>query len=206
MDIGILGAGNVGGTLGRSWARRGHRVVFGVRSVEGADQTLLEVAGASFASQDEAAVFGEVVALTVPWDAVETVLDGLGSQLENKILLDCTNPNFTADPTQHHPLSGGQRVAGWAPGARVVKIFNTTGWENMADPVYGATRATMFFAGDDPDAKNVAAGLAAEAGFDPVDVGLLSNADLLESLARLWGKLAYGQHMGRDIAFHLLRR
>lgn len=206
MDIGVLGAGNVGGTLGRSWARRGHRVVFGVRSVEGADRTLLEVAGARFASQDEAGAFGEVVALSIPWDAVETVLASLGDRLRDKILLDCTNPNFTADPGQHHPLSGGQRVAGWAPGARVVKIFNTTGWENIADPVYGAMRATMFYAGDDPDAKNVAAGLAAEAGFDPVDAGPLSNADLLESLARLWGKLAYGQQMGRDIAFHLLRR
>jgi len=87
-----------------------------------------------------------------------------------------------------------------------VKIFNTTGFNNMADPKYGAEAATMFYAGDDAEAKAIAAKLAGEIGFDPVDAGPLINARLLELLAMLWIYLAFVQKQGREIAFKLLRR
>ena len=94
----------------------------------------------------------------------------------------------------------------WAPTARVVKIFNTTGVENMAAPTYGDQAATMFYCGDDEAACAVAARLAADLGFDAVSAGPLRNARLLESLALLWITLAMGQGGGRGIAFKLLRR
>ena len=140
----------------------------------------------------------EVVLLAIPWSAVESVVRD--PQLAGKVVLDCTN----GAPAGAH--CGGEQVAAWAPKARVVKIFNTTGFENMSNPRYGHEAATMFYAGDDAAAKQTAARLATDLGFDPVDAGPLANARFLESLAAFWGALAYGQKMGRGIAFRLLRR
>lgn len=210
MQIGIIGAGNVGGTLGRAWAGKGHAVKFGVRNPADAKvKTLLAQAGAGATAGTiaEAAAHGEVIALATPWQAAREALQGAGD-LSGKVLLDCTNPvkadfsGLEVGPT----TSAGEQVAAWAPGARVVKIFNTTGSNNMADPHYGEGAATMFFAGDDADAKAVAARLAADLGFDPVDVGPLVQARLLEPLALLWIYLALVQGEGRDIAFRLMRR
>jgi predicted dinucleotide-binding enzyme len=64
----------------------------------------------------------------------------------------------------------------------------------------------MFYADDDANTKKVVHGLAKDLGFDPVDAGGLSQARALEMLASFWGALAYGQKMGRGIAFRLLRR
>jgi predicted dinucleotide-binding enzyme len=87
----------------------------------------------------------------------------------------------------------------------VVKIFNTTGYNNMANPVYPDGAATMFYCGDDAGAKATAHRLAADLGFDPVDAGPLRQARLLEPLALLWISLAV-HGAGRDIAFRLMRR
>jgi len=88
----------------------------------------------------------------------------------------------------------------------VVKIFNTTGFENMADPNYLGGKLTMFYAGDDSGAKRIAHELAEALGFEGQDAGPLKQSYLLEVLASLWGSLAYGQKLGRGIGFRLLRR
>lgn len=210
MRIGIIGAGNVGGTLGRGWSRRGHEVLYGVRD---ASQTRVEElrtrlgGDAKVGTVPQAAAFGEVVVLATPWDGAQEALRSAGS-LSGKIVLDCTNP-LKADLSGlalGHSTSGGEQVAGWAAGAKVVKIFNTTGFNNMENPNYGGTGATMFHCGDDERAKAVAARLAADLGFEPVDAGPLAQARLLEPLAMLWISLAYFQRQGADIAFKLLRR
>lgn len=131
MKIGIIGAGNVGGTLGLGWAKRGHEVVFGVRDC--ADPKLKELLAAAGGRAKatpvrEAAAGSDVVVLTVPWPAAEDALRNAGA-LSGKILLDCTNP-LTPDLsgfTHAHTTSGGEQVAAWAPGARVVKIFQHHG-------------------------------------------------------------------------------
>ena len=208
MRIAIIGAGNVGGTLGQGWTRAGHEVMFGVRdAMHPKVAKLVEQTGAQAGGVAEAAAFGEVVAFATPWEATEEAVRSAGD-LRGKVLLDCTNPLAPqlAGLTLGHTTSAGEQVAAWAPGARVVKIFNTTGANNMASPDFGGVAATMFYCGDDPDAKAVASRLAADLGFDPVDAGKLEQARLLEPLALLWIRLAYVQQMGRDIAFKLLRR
>lgn len=208
MRIGIIGAGNVGGTLGRGWARAGHEVLFGVRDASHPKVVqLLEEKGARAGTVAEAAAFGEVVVLATPWEDTESAIRSAGG-LAGKILFDCTNPLAPqlAGLTLGHETSGGEQVAAWAPGARVVKVFNTTGANNMANPRFPEGAATMFYCGDDPDAKAAAARLAADLGFDPVDAGALSQARLLEPLALLWIRLAYVQGMGREIAFRLMKR
>ena len=209
MRIGIIGAGNVGGTLGRAWARRGHEVTFGSRDPNSRkiQELIASTGGAGKAAAiPEAVASAEVVALATPWPATQAAVQNAGD-LSGKILLDCTNP-LAPDLSLEfgHTTSGGEQVSAWAPGARVVKIFNTTGFENMADPSYGDQACTMFYAGDDSEAKAVAAQLAREIGFDPVDAGPLSNARLMEPLAALWIYLAHVQGLGTSIAFKLLSR
>lgn len=155
MKIGIIAAGNVGGTLGRRWAEGGHDVVFGVRdpSSDKAEDLVKATSGKVRAGAlAEAAAHGDVLALTTPWTATEKVLKGLGD-LGGKVLLDCTNPLNPDLSLATRDTSGAEQVASWAPGARVVKIFNTTGSNNMEDPNYGGLPATMFLAGDDREAK-----------------------------------------------------
>jgi predicted dinucleotide-binding enzyme len=162
---------------------------------------------AAAGSVAEAARFGEVVVLATPWPATQEALRAAGD-LREKILLDCTNP-LKADLSGLEAggdSSGGEMVAGWASGARVVKIFNTTGFDNMANPMYTLGPVTMFYCGDDEGAKTTAAQLAAEIGFEPVDAGPLNQARLLEPLAMLWIRLAVFGGLGRNFAFKLMRR
>jgi predicted dinucleotide-binding enzyme len=201
MKIAVLGAGNVGGTLGGRWAELGHTVTFGLR--EGSSRAI--PAGTTSAPLAVAVSSSEVVALAVPWPAVPETLKGL--PLAEKALLDCTNPIGAGMKIDVGPggESAAERIAAWAPGARVVKVFNTTGFGNMADPHYGSLTTFMPYAGDDTAAKVVARQLAEELGFDAVDVGGLVKARELEHMAMLWIGLAMGG-MGRDIAFAVLRR
>jgi predicted dinucleotide-binding enzyme len=207
--IAVIGAGHVGGTLGAGWAKTGHSVVFGVRKPDSAETTqALERAGHSTraASPAEAAKSCEIVALAVPWPAAREAVASLGN-LSGKVLLDCTNPSSQSPEMDHEKgKSGGEQVASWAQGAHVVKIFNTTGFGNMANPIYPGAALTMFYAGDDADSKKVAHQLAADLGFDPQDIGPLRGAFVLEELASLWGLLAMGQGLGMGIGFRLLRR
>jgi len=208
MRIGIIGAGNVGSALGRGWVRAGHEVTFGVRDPAAAKvRTLVAETGAKAAFVAEAAASGEVVVFATPWEATEDAVRGAGD-LAGKVVFDCTNPLAPqlAGLTHGFDTSAAEMVAAWAPGARVVKIFNTTGANNMANPDFGGIAATMFYCGDDAEAKAVAARLAADLGFDPLDAGNLEQARLLEPLALLWIRLAYVQKQGREIAFKLLRR
>ena len=206
MKISILGAGNVGGTLGRLWAAQGHQIMFGVRKIEHAKvQNLLESMDtpAQTGSVAEAAAFGEVVLLAVPWVSAFEVITQAGN-LTDKVLIDVTN-TIAPDPLDKFP-SAAETIAGWATGAKVVKAFNTTGAANLADPKYGPYSIDTFICGDDVEAKEIATELAQAIGLEVVDVGPLANAALLESLGQLWAQLAYPLGMGPDIAFKLLKR
>ncbi len=210
MKIGIIGAGNVGGTLGKAWARKGHEVFFGVqRPQDGKMQELLKAAGANARAglPAEAAAFGEVVVLATPWPATDGAVKAAGN-LAGKIVIDCTNP-LKPDLSGleiGHSTSGAEMVAGWARGARVFKAFNTTGFNIMADPVIGGTRTVMFVCGDDEAAKPSVLQLATDVGFEAVDAGRLTQARLLEPWALLWISLALKGGAGRDFGFALLRR
>jgi NADPH-dependent F420 reductase len=210
VKIAIIGAGNVGSTLGRAWANKGHDIFFGVRHPKD-DKTrqLVQSLGnkAQAGTVAEAAAFGEVVVLATPWPATEAAVRAAGN-LQSKIVIDCTNPlkQDLSGLELGFSTSGAEQVAQWAKGATVFKVFNTTGSNNMADPVINGIRTVMFVCGDDEAAKPVVMQLAADIGFDAVDAGKLEQARLLEPWAMLWISLAYGRGMGRDFGFALLRR
>jgi hypothetical protein len=206
MRIAVIGAGKVGTTLGRGWTRRRHQVTYGVRDPSSAKAAALAQGGVQVTAPTQAVERSEVVVLATPWAATKDAVEALGD-LGGRPLLDATNPigpGLTLAVGDGG--SGGELVQAWAPTARVVKIFNTTGVENMASPVYGDQAATMFYCGDDEAACAVAAKLATDLGFDAVSAGPLRNARLLEPLALLWIDLARGQGVSRTVAFKLLRR
>ena len=219
MRIGILGAGNVGSALGKRWADAGHEVSFGVRQPESHSRTLKDggalPANARMVSPADAVRGADVVVLATPWGAAEDALRSAGADqgaLDGVPLLDATNPLKAGMALDIGPNgeSGAERIQSLVPRARVVKVFNTTGAENMRDPVYDRAATVMFYAGNDAAAKKLAAELASALGFDAVDAGTLVQARLLENLAALWISLAYGAvgaaPLGRNMAFRLVKR
>lgn len=209
MKIAILGAGNVGGALGKLWSARGHEVRFGVPDPDSQKiKSLLGSTGgrAQAMSNREAAAASEVVVLSVPWPAAQQAIRDCGD-LGSKVVIDCTNPlrsDFTG-LALGTTTSAAEQVAAWS-GAKVVKAFNTIGAGNYGNAEFAGTRADGFYCGDDAGAKAKVKPLVADIGLNPVDVGPLRNARLLEPLAMLWIDLAINQKWGPNHAFKLLRR
>jgi 8-hydroxy-5-deazaflavin:NADPH oxidoreductase len=210
MEIAIIGAGDVGGTLGRLWVKKGHQIMFGVRNLQ--SQKVLNLirsinSGVKVGTIGEAASFADVIVLAIPWMAVEETIKSAGD-LSGKILIDPTNP-INADLTGlivESSTSAAEEIAKWAKGSKVVKAFNSIGAKALDNLQFGMVRADAFICGDDFKSKTVVKKLATEIGFDTVDAGPIINARLLEYLALLWIQLAYSRQMGPNIAFKLLTR
>lgn len=194
MNVGIIGSGSVGTALATGLSAAGHEVVVGSR-----DPEANRVENVRVASQRDAAEHGAVVVLALPAGAATTVAAELAATLVGKTVVDTANEYPTSDSDR----SLAARVAAAAPDAHVVKTFNTIGANLMTDPVVEGAAATMFLAGDDADAVETVAGLAADLGFEPLRAGGLQAAGHLEHLARFWIHLS-GEY-GRDVAFRLLR-
>jgi predicted dinucleotide-binding enzyme len=209
MQISILGAGNVGGTLGRGWARKGHRVFFGVPTPNGAKtQDLVNAIGsnARAGTAAQAASACDVLVLATPWQVTRDAIQAAGN-LTGKVVVDCTNP-LKADYTGltlGYTTSGAEQVAEWAKGAMVYKAFNQTGFNNMARPAFDGQPSIMFVCGDDTAQKPTVLKLASDIGFEAIDAGGLAIARLLEPYGMLWIHLANAQGLGREFAFGLLR-
>lgn len=209
MHIAIIGPGKVGRTLADGWVARGHRVTFGVRDVASPKLADIDRARFAIAPNADAVADADAIVLATPWAATRAAIEACGD-LAGRVVLDATNPllpNYGGlDHAQAGGRSGGERVAEWAAGAKVVKVFNTTGFNNMANTRYGDDGVMMLLCGDDAGAKAVARTLAADLGFDPVDFGPLAHAGLSENVAWTWIWLAVKSGIGRDIGFVLKRR
>ncbi|MEA4908734.1 MAG: NADPH-dependent F420 reductase [Anaerolineaceae bacterium] len=209
MKISIIGSGRVGSALAHGWAAAGHEIILGSRQPDREDvQQLAGSLGAGTQALDpaEAAAAGEVVVLAVPWRAARETLSSLGN-LTGKVLVDCTNPiSANGGLALGLNTSAGEQVAAWAPGAHVVKAFNSIGSGVMADTDFGPERPGLFLCGDDAGARQTVSRLGADLGFEAVDCGPLGVSRYLEPLTMLWVQLAYRQGLGGDIAFKLIRR
>lgn len=210
MKIAIIGAGNVGSTLGRAWARRGHTVAFGARNPEDPKLKALADSGLRIVANAEAARAADIVALCTPWPATQAAIAACGD-LSGKVVIDCTNPlkPDLSGLTVGLDSSGAEQVAGWAQsskpgGAQVFKAMNQIGYSRMDAPAFKHGTPVMFVCGDG-DKKRVVIDLVRELGFDAVDAGGLTIARLLEPYALLWIHLALKQGLGPDFGFALLR-
>jgi predicted dinucleotide-binding enzyme len=216
MKIAIIGAGKVGGALGKAWAKAGHTIVFGVRDPAGGKTRppLAEIGSTATSKTVSQAVHGaDVVVLATPWDAVSEVINAMGD-VRDKIIIDCTNPLLlNAEGSLSLSLgsstSGAEEIARLATGARVAKAFNTYGWENFADstyPGYGDLKPLMFYCSDDDGAKEAVEKLAKDLGFEPLDTGGLGMARSLEPLALLWIRLNIRESRNANFTWARLTR
>lgn len=205
MRIAIIGTGNVGGAIARGLRGKGHAVTLGARDPETAEVAALAAdTGAAVALPAEAAAGAELVILALPWGVAEAAVKSLGN-LAGKIVIDCMNPLGMVDGalglTVGHSTSGGEIVAGWLPGAHVVKTLNQVGAEIMAKNDHLPHRPVMFMAGDHDPAKVQVAQILTGLGFEPLDAGDITKSRLLEPFAMVWINQALMRGKGRTWAF-----
>lgn len=208
MNIGIIGAGNVGTGLGRRLAAAGHRLMLSFSRTPQALAAAAERVGAEAGTPAEAARFGEVVILATPWDATMAAIAEAGDALDGRIVWDTTNP-LTADFSGLRlgwSTSAGEAVAAAAPGARVVKAIAPFAELLHGEALLLGGRAPdVFVCGDDEAARATVAGLVRDVGAGAVDAGPLALARTTEPLGLLLVTLAYGRGMGDRIGASLLR-
>ncbi len=211
MKITIIGAGNVGGALAQQWAKKGHDIIVGARNPESDKVKKLkeQLPNLSITDVPGGVRTGEVILVaTPPQFAVELTREW--GAVAGKVIIDATNA-IRLKPTPY--ATAFHAFEDLTKGA-VVKCFNTTGFENMANPEYnlpGSADASicidMFMAGDSAEGKEVAKQLAIDAGFeDCYDFGGSDKVELLEQFALSWINLAIFQGMGRQFAFKVLHR
>jgi len=186
VRIGIIGAGRIGGGLAGQLAGAGHQVMLSFSRDRAALDKLAGQIGPDngVGSPAEAASFGEVVVIAVPWSVLPLALEQAGP-LDGKIVTDTTN-QFGAPPLPPEGQTAAAFNAARMPGARYTKSFNTltSGFQAEAAGRSGGERVVQWLCGDDPDAKEVVAGLIDDAGFVPVDLGGTAGCAVMEAPRR----------------------
>lgn len=204
MKIAIIGAGNVGGALAVQWQKAGHSVVIGSRDANSpkVQKVVSQRSDIAVMSIPDAVRQADAILVATPPAVIFDLIAQFGD-LTGKVVIDATNAIRQKPdpyPTVFHAVAAETKT-------EVVKCFNSTGFENMQNPVYDGTGIDMFMAGDSDKAKAVAAQLAKDAGFGECwDFGKSDKVELLEQFALSWINLAIMQGHGRNIAFRLVKR
>jgi predicted dinucleotide-binding enzyme len=194
--IAVIGTGDVGGALGPEFAAQGHTIVYGSRSPE-RDKVIELVRntgeGASATTPAEAAAGADIVVLAVPGLMVDEITRSLGD-LSGKIIIDPTNPLERRMNRLEHAVdtSNAEIIQAAAPGAYVVKAFNTLNWRTMVDPASAGGPVSIPLVGDNAKAKETVAALVTGMGLEPIDVGPLRDARWVEGMLILWINNRFG--------------
>lgn len=201
MKVGVLGVGNIGGTLGKKWVEAGHTVQFGLRNVNNPEALALVSAlgpQASVGTLAAAIAFSDVVVFAVPGGAMEETIRTHAAALAGKVVIDAANR--MGAPT----MNSASLFAAHAPTVKLFRAFNSMGWENFANPHFGDQQADLFYCGAGGDAQTAVERLIADAGLRPMRVGEITQASLVDMVTSLWFALANGQRRGRHLAFKVL--
>ena len=210
MKLGIVGSGKVGSALGAWSAKVGYQVAFTSRNESHARDAAQHAGhGAKALPLRELIDESQLILLTLPYAEVKKALGPMREHLGRKILVDVTNP-VTPDHKSlalGHTTSGAEEIARLFLDANVVKAFNAVFAEVYVsqNPKIGGQTISIFFAGDDVEAKERVGELIERMGFDPVDAGPLQNARYLEPLSLLNIHLGRVLGFGTHIGFALLR-
>jgi len=211
MRIGILGSGLMGGKLGTLFSRAGHEVVFSyARSRKKLEQLARDAGGVARAGTPrEAAREADALLLGVHWSRMNDVLRQAGD-LSGKLIVSCSLPMNEEDTelVVGRTASGAEKLARKVPRARVVSAFGTVPSEvlfSVFETRNRAVRPSLVYCGDEVQAKNVAATLIRDVGFDPIDAGPLRVARYTEPFALLVARLAYEGEGGPELAYRFER-
>lgn len=205
MNIAIIGAGNVGGALAKTFQKAGHKIFIGSReSLSDKTKKLVEENPEfKILSIDKAVEESEVVVIAATPDSVHSIAKSLGD-VSNKVIIDTMNSVFKKPEGFKNTTDALLQLTNCKD---IVKCFNTTGFENMENSVYHGKGIDMFTAGDSVKGKAIAMMLSKEIGFENCyDFGGNDKFELIEQLALCWINLAIMQKMGRDIAIKIINR
>lgn len=205
MKIAIIGTGNVGGALATAWSKMGHQITLGVRDVENfKGKELLKNENTKVELTADAVKNSDVIVLSTPATLAVEVTQSLGNT-EGKVIIDTMNIVMGRGPGEYNNTCDA--ILANTQTKDVVKCFNTTGYNNMADPIYNNIPIDLFVAGDSSKGKELAIQLAKDAGFaECYSIGGNDRFELMEKFAWFWINLAMVQGQGREIAFKLLKR
>ena len=203
--IAIIGSGNVGSALVKSWSKAGHEVIFGVRDPQSpkTKKALAFIPEAKVNTITQASKNADVIVITTPPEVVLELIPQLGD-VSNKVIIDTTN-SFRSRPEPY--ATAYDAIKKLTKAQDIAKCFNSTGFENMLNPNYQGEGIDMFAAGDSKKAKQVAEQLAKDIGFATCyDFGGDDKVELLEKFALSWINIAIMQGHGRNLAFKLVKR
>ena len=196
MKIAVMGAGNIGRTLGSKWAAAGHEVRFGVRNPADAKFDAVRAIG-QITAMPQALEGADAVLLSLPGGAVRDFAVEHGARLDGKVVIDATNNVGAAEMNNLGALRAG------APAARLVRAFSNLGWENFAQPTIGGITIDLFYCST-VEARPVADQLVRDVGLRPIWLGDLDAAPTVDGLTRVWFALVFGQKRGRRLALKLV--
>jgi 8-hydroxy-5-deazaflavin:NADPH oxidoreductase len=186
MNIGIIGAGNVGRGLATSGVKAGHQVTLSASRVEHAEEAAKATGARAASSNAEAVKDADLVIVAVPYDGLGAVFRELGASLDGKVVVDATNHTNVQNPGEVlGGISNAEEIQNRHPNVRVVKAFNYALAARMAEPSVDGTRLDGFVAGDDQAAKDKVLELVKSIGFRPIDAGPLVMARVFEGMALL---------------------
>jgi 8-hydroxy-5-deazaflavin:NADPH oxidoreductase len=204
MKIGVIGSGRVGGTVGALWVKAGYEVMFSARNLDEVKK-LADSLGpkASAGTPEQAAAFGEVLFFSVPYAALPQLGKDLAGQIKGKVVLDSCNPITPRDGEMAKAAQAkgaGIASAEYLPGARIVRAFNSVGYNSLRSEAHRAgEKIAIPLAGDDEAALKIAAKLVKDAGFEPVIVGPLARGKEFDVGTAVFGKALAAREPRRSL-------
>jgi len=204
LKIGIIGSGNLGGTVGELWIKAGHEVLFSSRHPEQLQELVKRLGPRAHAGTTREAVnFGDAILVAVPYAALPEVGRDLANELPGKIVLDACNPVPRRDgkmAEEARAKGTGVATPEYLKGVRLVRAFNTLGTTRLRNGAFReGERVAIPIAGDDKAAIEMASRLVRDAGFDPVLVGPLTSAKQFDQGAPLYGKVVSARELRQMI-------
>lgn len=209
MKIGIVGSGNMGASMGKTWASKGHEILFSYSKDQDKLQAVAMAAGprARTGTPADAVAFGEVVLLAVPWAAVTDALEATGP-IRGKTLFSCCNclkPDLSG-LVLGTTTSAAEEIAQQTPEASVVEALPPMAQILAAETHrLSGEQISTFYCGDDAQAKAIVASLLRDLDLEPIDAGPLTSARFVEPAGMLNVQLAYGMGMGPFVGLKALR-
>ncbi len=213
MNIGIIGAGNMGAALGKRWSEKERQVMFSFSR----DKEKLKTLGAynknySYAEVNETITANDILMLAVPPDTLPEIFSD-ASLFKGKIIITCVSglrPDFKGDTiglATDLKISMAETIAALLPDSIVVEAFNTTFSQIIENPFSDNQQLpTVFLCGDNEQAKTTVSGLISDCNFVPLDAGILKAARSIETFATAWVQLAAVSNLYPQYGIQILKK